>query len=144
MGTPRELKQYGETAVIATLLDATAKTDGVPTCFVIGESGVRKFIVSTKVETGATAPGTSKTVTVNLYWANEYVPEANAAAQLVKRKTALTPIALPNSANTIQHDKISGDTPVTVEARFLYLTVDQTVLATGATVGLTVWIAAAD
>jgi len=144
MGTPKELKNDRQTVVIQVELDDQAKTDSNVTEFVIGEALTRKIYITTKVVTGDVGPGEGKTLTVNAYWSDEKVSEDDAPTALANRKVSTDAINLPAAAATVQYDKVSGQTALNVEAKYLYLSVSQDALAENATVTLTVWLVAAD
>lgn len=144
MGTPRELKNDRQTVVMEVLLDNQAKTDANVTEFVVGESLARKIYITTKVATGTVGPGEGKKLTVNGYWSDEKIDASDVPTVLANRKVTTTQITLPSGANKVQCDNIVGNTPLNVEAKYLYLSVTQDALAAGATVTLRVWLVSAD
>lgn len=97
-----------------------------------------RLTLSTKVVTGATAPGSSKTIKVNVYWSDVQITATDAATVLADRKTASSAITLPNSTAATQyalaHDSFQA------KARFMYLTVDQDAMESGATLTLDVML----
>jgi hypothetical protein len=92
--------------------------------------------LSAKLVTNGTAPGTTKTVTVQQYWSDEKITPANAPTELLARKVAGTALAVPNSANATRYFEIQAE--VNPKARFLYLSTDWTALAAGAEIAATV------
>ena len=96
--------------------------------------------VNAKIVTGATAPGTTKTLTLVWFWSDVPVASASVKAQLAARKASADAITLDNNTATTLFYDAAG--PIAVESRYLYLGVTQDALDTGATLALTTYLSA--
>lgn len=94
-----------------------------------------EYVLSAKAVTNGTAPGASKTITVNSYLSDEQVALADVPTVLANRKTAHTALALPDAANATRQYGVAD--PAKIKSKYLYITVDNTVLAVGAQVTFT-------
>jgi hypothetical protein len=90
-----------------------------------------QFVVSGKTVTEHdTAPGGSKTLTVNLYWSDEVLVLTGVATILADRKAASSAKAITNAIDTTQHwGFLAAFTP---PARYCYVTFTWSALDAGA------------
>lgn len=130
--------------IAAVVLTAAGATDGsmVKIDF---QSGVyrraREFFLTGKTVGNATAPGSTKTLTLNYYWSDDELDPTTASTVTVpcaNRKTALSAVTLPNSVSATRQWNFSGATALRQQARFLYLSLDMSTLDSGATETVTV------
>ncbi len=125
------------TAHVATYSSAATSTP----CFIdfgslwglesVLEEGWPQFTVTGKTVTEHdTAPGGSKTLTVNLYWSDEALILTGAPTILANRKAASSALTITNAIDTTQHWAVlSAFTPA---ARYCYITLTWSALTAGA------------
>ena len=97
------------------------------------------FGIRGKLVANGTAPGTPKTVTLNLYWAPERITTLSTVPTLCTVVAAQTPWAVANTASVTRYYVASGNLFVP-QAPFLYLSLTHSALAAGATLTATVWL----
>lgn len=136
---------FGKLIDGAVLAEAGA-TDGAIVEVPLGELPESKdwqtgwvFGITGKLVTNGTAPGTPKTVTLNLYWSPERITTLNTVPTLCTVKSAQTAWTVANSASVTRYYTASGNL-FTPQAPFLYLSLDHSALAAGATLTATVWL----
>ena len=97
----------------------------------------KQYSVSAKTVTEHdTAPGGSKTLTLNLYWSDEKLSLTGVATLLADRKVASAAKTLTNAVDTTQHwGMVAAFTPA---ARFCYVTLTWTALDAGGSFTTTV------
>jgi hypothetical protein len=138
MRSGKELQDHLVTIIhdALALTEASKTNSNVAEVCMTGGPAVAVFNVSAKIVTGAVKPGTGKTVTVNGYWSDEPVAAASVAAQLAASKETIGTLTLTDTAALTLQWQVNGS-PVEVKGKFLYLTIDQDALDTGATLTLT-------
>lgn len=130
------LRQFTTAVISEQSLGNTSNSDAAVTEIDLGEVLPERFSISAKIVTNGTAPGASLNAKVNAYWSDESVATANVAAQLASRKVVGANLALPNAANTTRFYEVqAGAIP---KGRYLYLSLDNDVLAVGASIAVTV------
>lgn len=121
------------------VLDATGYTDTSITkvdCNTILGAVGREFVVSYKVVTNGTAPGSSKTFTPNIYWSDDdLAPEAASITLLAGRKQALSAVTVANTASVTRYYEYN--TVIRPRARYMLITLDSSALSAGATLTVT-------
>lgn len=122
----------------AVTLAAAGATDGQITEIPIGEVTAPEvnYVLTAKAVTNGTAPGVSKTITVNSYLSDEKIsPSSNVPTVLANRKTAHTALAVQNAANDTRQYEVVG--LQRIKSQYLYISVDHTALAAGAAITFT-------
>lgn len=102
--------------------------------------GVDAIRVTGFTTNNGTAPGSTATFTLNLYWSDVQVSLANVPTELADRKQVLFTKTLPNSANATRYWNFSGTSLILPRARYLYLSVDKSAFASSASSALTVYL----
>lgn len=136
--------------VDSSILTATLNSSGAVTEYgtatntpvlvdLAGYPGPVDYNLVLKVVGNATAPGTSKTITVHLYFSDVQLAAAgDALTSLAGRKTSATAVTLANSANlTAYHDIVFSFGTIKPKARYIYVSLSGLQLDSGATVDAT-------
>lgn len=136
------MKVVNDTILTATLNSSGAVTEygsatNTPVLVSLaGYPGPVEYNLVLKVVGNATAPGTSKTVTVHLYFSDVRLSAAgDALTSLAGRKTSATAITLANSANlTAYHDVVFSFGTIKPKAKYIYVSLSGLQLDSGASV----------
>lgn len=101
----------------------------------------REFMLSFKTVGNATAPGSARTITPQLYWSDERIsePQTNVPTLLANRTAALNALALVDAASTTRYYEGSNGI-FRPKAQYLYVALDKTTEDTGAITTLTTWL----
>jgi len=119
-----------------TALTAGVVTEGNLTLVDLGASAItREFSASLRVVENATAPGGSRTITVNYYWSDydltSVATDAERILQLVDRKNNFTAVTRRNTASSTRYFSLVSATTnaglyLRPLARYLYISITKT------------------